>query len=111
MGAGFVLQLSTNELAYYDASQMAEGTANSAPKWKMAINNESMSGAPVELDGLTVVAFSNGNLVVVNPETGERVKTVSVGQPIVGVPVLSNNKLLISGRDGTVHVVPMDALK
>jgi outer membrane protein assembly factor BamB len=109
--SGVLLQLANNQLVFFAADKFAAGTSNSKPSWTVELRNQKLAGPPIDFGGNILLATQAGQLLVVNPATGEKIKSVELGQPIAGSPTLSGSQLLIGGRDGSVHVVSTDQLK
>ena len=108
--AGVIVVLANNSVAYFEASQLAKGATGSDPKWTIPLRGRSLAGSPVKVNDQHVFATSNGDLMVVAPD-GSVSKTIETGQPISGTPVVAGNNLLITGRDGHIHIVSLDKLK
>ncbi len=81
-------------------SQQAE------PRWKIPLPFGPLIGEPLVLGSDPVLASLRGTIWQLNRETGEEVARAEVDEPIGSGPVqFANNRLLVCGDDGTVHVL------
>jgi hypothetical protein len=79
-------------------------------QWSMEIPNDQFAGTPENLGSQILLSFRSGNLIVVEPSSGKKVNTYSLGQPIIHQPTRVGEKMYLSGMDGTVHIVDLNQL-
>jgi outer membrane protein assembly factor BamB/polyhydroxyalkanoate synthesis regulator phasin len=62
---------------------------------------------PLEKDGDLIFASQSGTLWRVSGETGEELNRSELSEPVGSGPIAFNDRMLLCGNDGTLHVVPM----
>ena len=78
--------------------------------WAAGAINAPVVGAAVVHDGAVVLATLDGFLWHVDPNSGQVLSKVEVGEALGAGPVLfSGNRFIVCGGDGTLHVVALGA--
>jgi outer membrane protein assembly factor BamB len=74
-------------------------------KWKMPWDRGAVAGEPRMLEGELVLATEQGAVVAIDPQSGETVAAVEVGEPLSGGPLVYQEKLLVAGKAGVLFLV------
>ena len=95
-----ILMLETGETVCFDSSLKQVWTATLPPD-----GNDRMAGQPTVIDGQLMLAFVSGVVVAIDPDNGDVIGTVDLGQPIAHAPVELNGQIYVTGADGTLHMI------
>lgn len=95
--AGILVQLDDDKLYCFERDL--------TKKWSVEIPNDNLAANPRMSDSQLVITFSSGRVVLLDPQSGQKVREFVIGQPIIHQPLGSGEKTVLAGRDGTVHVV------
>jgi hypothetical protein len=90
-----------------DSSRLICLEAGQKPRWATNLNYGPLAGRPLLEGGDFLLAFQSGMVTRVSAATGEEKKAVQIGEPLGEGPVVFGTRLLLSGRDGTLYVIPM----
>ena len=75
-------------------------------RWKTVSGFEGdPAGEPLRVDADYVFALLDGTVVRLSAETGEKVSTAHVGEPLGAGPVAFGKYLLLPGHDGVLHLI------
>lgn len=74
-------------------------------QWETDIADDRFAGNPIDVDGNLILTMESGLIMTVNPDSGEIVNQIDVGQPLSGNPVFLNGSTYVSGVDGTIHLI------
>jgi hypothetical protein len=76
------------------------------PKWAVPMEYGAFAGPPL-IDGQDFLFASvSGTVWRVASDSGAKIGLTDVGEPLATGPVGLGTRLLLSGTDGTVHVIP-----
>jgi outer membrane protein assembly factor BamB len=81
--------------------------AAGAVRWSVAITHGFPSATPIVVDQDFVVVTQTGSVYRISQDKGQEAGVVEVGEPLGGPTSLFDGKLLTSGPDGTIHLVPL----
>ncbi|MFP6766630.1 MAG: PQQ-binding-like beta-propeller repeat protein [Planctomycetaceae bacterium] len=73
--------------------------------WSIDTQDHSVIGKPLEIGGRLIVALHHGQVLAVDPSTGQVSKTLMLGQPLSLGPRAFGKKLLVTSIDGTLYRV------
>lgn len=73
--------------------------------WKASLAHGSLAGPPLETTGGWIVAASTGTVYRIAVDSGQELGRVEVGEPLASGPLLSGDRLVVAGHDGTLHRV------
>ena len=87
------------ELRLFDAAQKE--------RWeKPAVMHGNPAGTPLVADANYIFASVQGDVWSLVAATGQEVGSIHVGEPLGAGPVAYQERLLLCGNDGTLHVIP-----
>jgi outer membrane protein assembly factor BamB len=72
--------------------------------WELPLASK-IAGSPVEEGESLVVALDDGNILRLNKNTGEQIKSSNLGLPIAGSPFEFNGNWYLSDVNGVIHVI------
>jgi len=78
---------------------------NLKPLWSIDTQDHSVTGKPLEIGGRLIVALHHGQVLAVDPSTGQVGKTLLLGQSLSLGPRAFGKKLLVTSIDGTLYRV------
>ena len=84
--------------------QLIGFASGNQPAWTLALPHGPLAGEPIGDQTAMLIASRSGVVSLIDPASGEEKLTVAIGQPLASRPVIFNNRLLLSGSDGVVHV-------
>lgn len=79
-------------------------------KWKVELPDVQLATKPSMIGSQLMLTMQDGSFKMLDPTSGDVVREFSVGQPIIHQPLIDQQKMYISGLDGTVHVVDLQKL-
>lgn len=80
-------------------------------KWKQPQSRGPLAGRPLPLPaGDVLLAYQSGDCCRIDPATGQERAHVSLGEPLLGAPVVVNANVYLSGSDSVVHRVTLSSL-
>jgi hypothetical protein len=71
--------------------------------WTLSLENSGLAGSPVLVGPMLFVAKQNGDVLLVDPQTGTVSDRHSTGQPLVATPFAFGNHLLAPSLDGSLY--------
>jgi outer membrane protein assembly factor BamB len=100
LGDAVFLATDANKLFCFEAGQKL--------RWETPLPYGPLAGAPLADNGSYILASQRGVVWRVAADSGTESAKTDVGQPLGGPPVRFGTRLLLlSGSDGTLHVIPM----
>ncbi|MBI2823160.1 MAG: PQQ-binding-like beta-propeller repeat protein [Planctomycetia bacterium] len=72
--------------------------------WQVALPEGNLTGTPYASEGAIVAATSAGTIYRLASDSGRVLAQFDLGQPIAFGPARWHDRLLLAGRDGTLHV-------
>jgi outer membrane protein assembly factor BamB len=79
-----------------------------ASLWNAPLSKGRPAGAPLAEGGDYVLALDDGRVSRLDGQTGRETAATSVGQPLGAAPISFAGRLLLTGSDGTLHVVSLE---
>lgn len=98
-GTGVLVRMDNDQLLWFDAN-LVQG-------WSLSVPAVSLAGPPSLHEGSLVVGFQDGQLMIVDPQSGQLQQELHLGQPIVGSIQEFQRRWFVAGRDGTVHEIDL----
>ncbi len=92
-----LLQTADNKLHRIDAEAQS--------LWTIDIPSGIPAAVPTMIDGKLMVVGAEGWILMLDPQSGEEVGRVDIGQPLSGNPLVAGNQLLVPGSEGIVFFV------
>lgn len=93
-----LLELAGNRLLAADSSGI---------RWTVDLPRGELAGPPLAVGGGLILVHVRGGVSRIDPATGKETAGVEVGEPLGGAVALFGTRLLIGGRDGVLHMVPL----
>ncbi len=75
------------------------------PLWSLPLEGNGIVGAPVLIDGLLIAVQQNGDVLKLDPKSGEISEKLSLGQLATNGPIRLGNLLTVLTADGSLHHV------
>lgn len=88
--------------------QAFEITPTPKKLWSLPLAGSGLAGSPMALNGNLVVAKQNGEILIVDPKTGEAPVSHFLGQALVDPPLMFGTHLLAPSLDGSLY--PLEPL-
>ncbi len=81
-----------------------------APKkvWSLSLGNAGLAGAPLAMGSGLLITKQNGEVWVVDPNTGNVLQQKAVGQSLISTPFLFGKHILAPSLDGSLY--PLESL-
>lgn len=79
--------------------------------WSRPLEGRQVVSGPLPIDDKLAVSFAQGEVWLLNANSGEVVQTFDVGEPLVDGLSWSNDQLWAHGYDGTLHRIPVEDAK
>lgn len=76
--------------------------------WSLSLQGSGLAGSPVVRGGRLVVTTQNGEILIVDPNTGEARQRHFLGQALADSPLLFGTHLLVPSLDGSLY--PLESL-
>lgn len=96
------VEINRNEL------QAFEITPTPKKLWSLPLDGSGLAGRPLSLGGSLVVAKQNGDVLIVDPNTGEAPQRHFLGQALAEPPLMFGTHLLAPSLDGSLY--PLESL-
>jgi outer membrane protein assembly factor BamB len=71
--------------------------------WTLSLENSGLAGAPLAVGPALLVTKQNGDVLLVDPNTGTVGKRASLGQRLVATPFPFGNRILVPSLDGSLY--------
>jgi outer membrane protein assembly factor BamB len=98
-GGLVLIELKTGRLASYDiASKLAK-------KWDVPLDDSSLTGDPLAIDGQLLVALADGHVIWLDAATGQIARKVDLGQQLAFGPQKWGDIIVVGTLDGTLVIV------
>jgi hypothetical protein len=78
-----------------------------APVWELSIQNDQFAGTPQMAGDQIIVSFQSGQILAIDPKSGEITRHLNLRQPIASQLVRIGESLYCSGLDGTIHEIDL----
>ncbi len=79
--------------------------------WACDLAGDTLVGEPIVQDANWIVTTRNGKILRIQSTDGTLLGQADCGEPLLGVRYLLGERLMLSGLDGTVMLVPLPAKK
>jgi|GEM_PF-4612816 len=78
-------------------------------KWQIDLPHGALAGATKVGAENVLFASQSGTVWGLKLDTGELLSAMEIGLPLAGQPVVASDKVVVTGRDGAVHVLSVTA--
>lgn len=92
-----LLQTADNKLHRIDSAAQS--------LWTIDIPSGIPAAVPMMIDGKLMVVGEDGWILMLDPQSGQELGRVEIGQPLSGNPLVAGNQLLVPGSEGIVFFV------